>query len=230
MPPSPSSEPPPQLPKRLRTSLTLLSANDPDTLWVRLSSCHINDDHVHLICTALEKNTNVLSLDLSSNDISYVGLAALSSCLINGGGQDMIELDLRGNKGMYGGGELLEELRRERRVLNVLVGKAVASEEVLVEELCVESTSVSTTGIATGTATVTTATTATTTNTSQNYSNIVQNIFQMTEEEEESDEDDEGGLYARVEERQLWDVVRSWMHRHCHSHVLHSSHTRCSGG
>ena len=84
---------PPPL-ERLRQTLALLSQNDPDTLWVQLASCHLSDSHVSLICTALEHNTNVLSMDLSSNDISDVGVEALSSCLMRGGGQDMVGIEL----------------------------------------------------------------------------------------------------------------------------------------
>ena len=92
------------VPRRLRSCLSLLHANDEDTLWVSLSACHINDEHVGLICSALEHNTHVLSLDLSANDISSAGFEALSACLVNGGGLDMIELDLRGNKKLGNGG------------------------------------------------------------------------------------------------------------------------------
>ena len=93
------------VPRRLRSCLSLLHANDEDTLWVSLSACHINDEHVGLICSALEHNTHVLSLDLSANDISIAGFEALSACLVNGGGLDMIELDLRGNKQLREAGE-----------------------------------------------------------------------------------------------------------------------------
>ena len=206
------------LPRRLRSCLSLLHANDEDTLWVSLSACHINDEHVGLICSALERNTHVLSLDLSANDISSAGFEALSACLVRGGGQDMIELDLRGNKQLReaeeGSGEpvsaALETLRRERRVLNVLVG-AEGRETIEVIEVREVRSAVSTAALGeqTGVSSQTVASPA------QNYSDFVQNIFQMAnEEEDESDESEEGGcdedVYLDMEEEhaRLWGEVR----------------------
>jgi len=155
-------------------------------------------------------------MDLSSNDISDVGVEALSSCLMRGGGQDMIELDLRGNRDVcVGGGDnggVLEALKRERRVLNVLVGKVVKEEVIEVVGTVKKKE----------TTTVTTMTTSSlpTTGRQEHYSDIVQNIFQMAgEDDDDSDDsdDDEGagldGTYLNPEEEseRLWSEVRRYV-------------------
>ena len=156
-------------------------------------------------------------MDLSSNDISDVGVEALSSCLMRGGGQDMIELDLRGNRDVGVGGDnggVLEALKRERRVLNVLVGKVVKEEVIPIEVVGTVKKKETTT-----TSGLPIQTTTTTTTRQEQYSDIVQNIFQMAgedddDDEDEDDSDDEGagldGMYLNPEEEseRLWAEVR----------------------
>ena len=249
---------------RLRSCLALLEANDVDLLWVSLSECSLTDADVGLLCAALEHNTHALSLDLSSNAITAVGFAALSACLVKGGGQDLIELDLRGNDGLVGGrvgrgagqrrreegdgkegegeeGEdtdslfalTMETLRRERRVLNVLVGEVSEAQvqDIHVVDVRGRGTSGGGTsgGGTSGGHTTTGHTTGghTTSGRSTNhreekrdaespapqYSNIVQNIFQMTEDDEsdeESDGESDDGAYVdpAVDCVRLWGEVR----------------------
>ena len=132
----------------------------------------------------------------------------------------MIELDLRGNRDVGVGGDnggVLEALKRERRVLNVLVGKVVKEEVIPIEVVgTVKKKETTTTS---GLPIQTTTTTTTTTTTRQEYSDIVHNIFQMAgedddDDEDEDDSDDEGagldGMYLNPEEEseRLWAEVR----------------------
>ena len=241
---------------RLRSCLALLEANDVDLLWVSLSECSLTDADVGLLCAALEHNTHALSLDLSSNAITAAGFAALSACLVKGGGQDLIELDLRGNDGLVGGrvgrgagqhrreegdgkegegeeGEdtdllfasTMETLRRERRVLNVLVGEVSEAQvqDIHVVDVRGGGTSGGTSGGHTTGGRTTGGTSGRSTNHQEEkrgaespapqYSNIVQNIFQMTEDDEsdeESDGESDDGAYVdpAVDCVRLWGEVR----------------------
>ena len=130
----------------------------------------------------------------------------------------MIELDLRGNRDVGVGGDnggVLEALKRERRVLNVLVGKVVKEEVIPIEVVGTvkKKETTTTSGLPIQTTTTTTR--------QEQYSDIVQNIFQMAgedddddEDEDEDDSDDEGagldGMYLNPEEEseRLWAEVR----------------------
>ena len=129
----------------------------------------------------------------------------------------MIELDLRGNRDVGVGGDnggVLEALKRERRVLNVLVGKVVKEEVIPIEVVGTVKKKETTT-----TSGLPIQTTTTTTTRQEQYSDIVQNIFQMAgedddDDEDEDDSDDEGagldGMYLNPEEEseRLWAEVR----------------------
>ena len=110
-------------------------------------------------------------------------------------------------------GGVLEALKRERRVLNVLVGKV--EEEVIPIEVVgtvKKKETTTTSGLPIQT---------TTTTRQERYSDIVHNVFQMAgedddddEDEDEDDSDDEGagldGMYLNPEEEseRLWAEVR----------------------
>ena len=129
----------------------------------------------------------------------------------------MIELDLRGNRDVGVGGDnggVLEALKRERRVLDVLVGKVVKEEVIPIEVVGTVKKKETTT-----TSGLPIQTTTTTTTRQEQYSDIVQNIFQMAgedddDDEDEDDSDDEGagldGMYLNPEEEseRLWAEVR----------------------
>lgn len=165
-----------------------IGANDSNVLWVRLNSCRLGDDHMSSLCAALEKNTHVLSLDLSDNEITERGLGMLCDCLCQGGASDMIELDVRGNS--VGCGDdvdrIVEKMMDVRKVVHVMVdggrkgARAGSSDDEEEEEDGCDSGS-------------------------GRYSKIVEQVFDVTRGQD--DEENENSMGVEEENVGLWKEV-----------------------
>jgi hypothetical protein len=51
----------------------LLSSNDEDGMWIKLTNCFLQDAKLRKLCDAMKRNTQVTSIDLSSNRITAEG-------------------------------------------------------------------------------------------------------------------------------------------------------------
>jgi len=166
-----------------------IGANDSNVLWVRLNSCRLGDSHMSSLCAALEKNTHVLSLDLSDNEITERGLGMLCDCLCEGGASDMIELDVRGNTvGCRANVDrMLEKMMHVRKVVHVMVDGDMGSSA--------SSSSSSSSSDDDGGDGVAVS--------GGEYSQIVQQVFDVTRGQ------DDGDGYSGVEEENaaLWEEV-----------------------
>lgn len=83
---------------RFQEAMQLLSANDEDGMWVKLSNCFLQDAKVAKLCEAMANNTHVTSIDLSSNCLTNTAARVLAAALTDkANAPDLILLDVRGN-------------------------------------------------------------------------------------------------------------------------------------
>lgn len=109
--------------QRFSDAVASLASNSDDDLWVRLAGAMVTDDKVDALCAALEKNTHVLSLDLSDNELTDVGVEKLCNTLRSGAAPDLIELLLRDNTAIGAiGTDALKALSGSRKSLRVESG------------------------------------------------------------------------------------------------------------
>lgn len=105
--------------KKFKDEILLLSKNDEDTLWAKLSGLYIDDTKVEQLCSALRKNTNVISLDVSNNLLTDIGVGKLCKALKDGAAPDLIELKLYKNPGLDSKSLELEDLQAVRRYVRI---------------------------------------------------------------------------------------------------------------
>lgn len=82
----------------------------------------MTDAKAKKLCTALEKNTHALSLDLSNNDLGNAGVKAICAVLAAGAAPDLIELRLLDNPIGEEGLEAVKELEKARKTLRIETG------------------------------------------------------------------------------------------------------------
>ena len=109
--------------KRFNEAVTSLSSNSDDDLWVQLNSMYIDDSKAQKLCDALQKNTHVISIDLTGNDLSDAGVHALCNVLATGAAPDLITLRLQDNPGISKEGiDAIHELIKTRKSIKIETG------------------------------------------------------------------------------------------------------------
>lgn len=105
----------------IRSVIDSIQKNEENVLWVQLNSCGMDDGDVEKLCAALKTNTHVLSLDVSGNVITEMGIVALCDCLKEGGAADLIELNVKNQQVSLEdkGADALRTLMDVRRVIKV---------------------------------------------------------------------------------------------------------------
>ncbi len=105
----------------IRSVIDSIQKNEDDVLWVQLNSCGMDDGDVEKLCAALKTNTHVLSLDVSGNVITEMGIVALCDCLKGGGATDLIELNVKNQQVSLEdkGADALRSMMDVRRVIKV---------------------------------------------------------------------------------------------------------------
>ena len=105
----------------IRSVIDSIQKNEEDVLWVQLNSCGMDDGDVEKLCAALKTNTHVLSLDVSGNVITEMGIVALCDCLKEGGATDLIELNVKNQQVSLEdkGADALRSMMDVRRVIKV---------------------------------------------------------------------------------------------------------------
>lgn len=100
-------------------------------MWIRLDGASIADAHIEKLNEALRKNTVILSLDLSCNQLTDSGVQLLVEELGNGAAPDLIELNLKQNPGLTETGiSALQSLTDQgRKMLQVDYGYSPAMKE-----------------------------------------------------------------------------------------------------
>lgn len=181
--------------------------NDSNVLWVRLNSSRLGDDHMSSLCTALEQNTHVLSLDLSDNRITEKGMKMLCDCLCRGGACDMIELDIRGNAFACRDDvdRMVKHMTDIRKVIQVKVDAANMEKGVGDVDEGATSSSLSSLSASSSES-----------SSESEYSKIVQQVFDVAENnghdgDSSSSDSDGGSMGVNLEEESamLWEEVRS---------------------
>lgn len=103
--------------------MTSLSSDSEDDLWVQLSNVYIDDSKAEKLCAALQKNTHVLSIDLTKNEITDTGVFSLCNALSTGAAPDLITLRLQDNDKITKEGiEAIHELMKTRKSIKVETG------------------------------------------------------------------------------------------------------------
>lgn len=83
---------------RFQAAMQLLTTNDEDGMWIKLSNCFLQDAKVAKLCEAMANNTQVTSIDLSSNCLTNTAAHVLAAALtVKTNAPDLILLDVRGN-------------------------------------------------------------------------------------------------------------------------------------
>jgi hypothetical protein len=84
---------------------------------------YIDDSKAEKLCAALKKNTHVLSLDLTNNELGDPGVLSLCDALSTGAAPDLITLRLQDNDGITKEGiEAIHELTKTRKSIKVETG------------------------------------------------------------------------------------------------------------
>lgn len=112
--------------RRFNAAVKQCKHGDGDDIWVKLQQCHLRDSKARQISDALQKNSFVTSLDLSSNRITDAGTEALAAMLTAGGAPELIFLDLRGNALTDAGTQSMAKVMKSRKQLTVELGPSAA--------------------------------------------------------------------------------------------------------
>jgi hypothetical protein len=171
--------------KRFNEAVTSLSSNSDDDLWVQLNNMYIDDAKAEKLCDALKKNTHVLSLDLTNNDLSDVGVIALCGALSTGAAPDLITLRLQDNAGITKEGiNAIHELNKTRKSIKIETGVTPKPSSPSSKNTSSSGSSASTSAGTTG------GLTKTSNNQSLGNSDFVRKYFQVGNDDD--DEDDSG--------------------------------------
>jgi hypothetical protein len=168
--------------KRFNEAVSSLSANNDDELWVQLSNLYIDDTKAEKLCDALQKNTHVLSLDLTNNELGDAGVVALCDALSTGAAPDLITLRLQDNAGITKQGmDAIHELNKTRKSIKIETGTT--------PKLPSSPTASGHGGSSSGG-----GLTKTSNNQSLGNSEFVRKYFQVGNDDDDDDEDNDNGV------------------------------------
>jgi Leucine Rich repeat len=151
---------------------------------------YIDDSKAEKLCDALKKNTHVLSLDLTNNELSDVGVHALCDALSTGAAPDLITLRLQDNAGITKNGiEAIHELAKTRKSIKIETGSTPKPSPPMASSSQINSTK---TAAASGSNTTAGGLTKTSSNQSLGNSEFVRKYFQVGNDDEDADEGGDG--------------------------------------
>uniref|UniRef100_A0A7S0RKD5 Uncharacterized protein n=1 Tax=Chlamydomonas leiostraca TaxID=1034604 RepID=A0A7S0RKD5_9CHLO len=125
--------------KKFNAAISSIKGND--EMWVKLNACAVQDGKAKKLFDQLKSNSTVTSLDLSQNQLTDEAAQTIASILGMNGAPELIELDLRENSFSQTGLQVLEGLKKVRKLLDIKTGSIKAPEPAASGKKQADSTS-----------------------------------------------------------------------------------------